>query len=223
MTNRLKVRPTKSTLLALRRQLVTLVHGHDLLERKRELLTSLVRQRLTRYRELRRSAGQALQDAYHWLSIAHMRMGGMQLRQAVLGLRPALTVHIRLRNSIGVEYPTVSVQSVSLQPVGLMGTDSSFDEARARMAALAELLAELGEAETALWRLLAEQRKTQKRVNALKYNVIPRYRSTIRYIESLLSEEERNSLFQLKVLGSLLEEPAAVRQITDAPSSRQTP
>ena len=91
------------------------------------------------------------------------------------------------------------------------------------MAALAELLAELGEAETALWRLLAEQRKTQKRVNALKYNVIPRYRSTIRYIESLLSEEERNSLFQLKVLGSLLEEPAAVRQITDAPSSRQTP
>lgn len=207
MTSRLKVPPTKSTLLALRRQLVTLVHGHDLLERKRELLTRLVRQRLTRYRELRRSTSQALQDAYHWLSLAHMRMGRMQLRQAVLGLRPALTVQIQLRNSIGVEYPTVSVQSVPLQPVGLMGTDSSFDEARARMSDLAELLAELGEAETALWRLLAEQRKTQKRVNALKYNVIPRYRSTIRYVESLLSEEERNALFQLKVLRSLLEEP----------------
>ena len=79
--------------------------------------------------------------------------------------------------------------------------------ARVRMAALAALLAELGEAETALWRLLAEQRKTQKRVNALKYNVIPRYRSTIRYVEALLSEEERNSLFQLKVLRNLLEEP----------------
>ena len=36
-----------------------------------------------------------------------------------------------------------------------------------------------------------EQRKTQKRVNALKYNVIPRYKTTISYIESALSEEER--------------------------------
>jgi V/A-type H+-transporting ATPase subunit D len=65
VTNRLKVRPTKSALLAARRELVTLVHGHDLLERKRELLTRLVRQRLTHYRELRRSASQAFQDAYH--------------------------------------------------------------------------------------------------------------------------------------------------------------
>ena len=48
--------------------------------------------------------------------------------------------------------------------------------------------------------MLAEQRKTQKRVNALKYNVIPRYRTTIRYIQSVLEEEERNTLFQIKVL-----------------------
>ena len=200
MTRLLKVRPTKSTLLGLRRELVTLLHGHDLLERKRELLTRLVRARLSQYRELRRSASRALQDAYHWLTIAHMRMGGTQLRQAVLGLRPSLAVHILPRSSIGVEYPSVSVQSEPLQPIGLMWTDSSFDEARARMAAIAVLLAQVGEAETALWRLLAEQRKTQKRVNALKYNVIPRYQSTIRYVESLLSEEERNALFQLQVL-----------------------
>jgi V/A-type H+-transporting ATPase subunit D len=200
MTSRLKVRPTKSTLLALRRELVTLLHGHDLLERKRELLSRLVRQRLSRYRDLRRSASRALQDAYHWLSIAHLRMGSTQLRQAVLGLQPSLSVHVLPRSNLGVEYPSVSVQSMPLQPIGLMWTDASFDEARVRMAAMAVLLAQLGEAETALWRLLAEERKTQKRVNALKYNVIPRYRSSIRYIESILSEEERNSLFQLKVL-----------------------
>ena len=47
---------------------------------------------------------------------------------------------------------------------------------------------------------MAEQRKTQKRVNALKYNIIPRYPATIRFIESALEEEERNTLFQIKVL-----------------------
>lgn len=200
MKKRLKVRPTKNTLLALRRQVVSLQHGHDLLERKRELLTRLVHQRLKKYRELRLTVSQELKEAYHWLAIAHMRMGSTQLRQAVLGLEPVMSVHILPRSSIGVEYPTVSVHSAPLLPIGLMWTDSSFDEARRRMTGIAMLLAQLGEAETALWRLLTEQRKTQKRVNALKYNVIPRYQATIQYIESALSEEERNTLFQLKVM-----------------------
>jgi V/A-type H+-transporting ATPase subunit D len=205
MKSRLKVRPTKSTLLSLRRQVLSLQHGHDLLERKRELLTRLVHQRLKSYRELRLTVHEALQGAYHWLSIAHMRMGSTQLRQAVLGLKPALSVYILPRSSIGVEYPTVTVESAPIQPVGLMWTDASFDEARQRMTDIAMLLAQLGEAETALWRLLTEQRKTQKRVNALKYNVIPRYQTTIRYIESALSEEERNTLFQLKVMRGQLD------------------
>jgi V/A-type H+-transporting ATPase subunit D len=200
MQDRLKVRPTKSTLLSLRRQVVSLQHGHDLLERKRELLTRLVHQRLHKYRELRQQVRDTLRASYHWLSIAHMRMGTTQLRQAVMGLKPALSIHILPRSSIGIEYPTVSVESAPLLPVGLMWTDASFDEARQRMAGLAALLAQLGEAETALWRLLTEQRKTQKRVNALKYNVIPRYHATIHYIEGVLSEEERNTMFQLKVM-----------------------
>lgn len=200
MKSRLKVRPTKSTLLALRRQVVALQHGHDLLERKRELLTRLVQQRLKSYRKLRLTVREALQHAYHWLSIVHMRMGSTQLHQAVLGLKPALSVYVLPRSSIGVEYPTVTVESTPIQPVGLMWTDASFDDARRCMTETAVLLAQLGEAETALWRLLTEQRKTQKRVNALKYNVIPRYRNTIRHIESSLSEEERNTQFQLKVM-----------------------
>jgi V/A-type H+-transporting ATPase subunit D len=213
MKSRLKVRPTKSTLLSLRRQVVALQHGHDLLERKRELLTRLVHQRLQKYRELRLTVREALLNAYHWLAIAHMRMGSTQLHQAVLGLSPALTVHILPRSSIGVEYPTVTVESTPLQPVGLMWTDASFDEARQRMSDTAMLLAQLGEAETALWRLLTEQRKTQKRVNALKYNVIPRYQTTIRHIESILSEEERNTQFQLKVMRGQMETAEGFREL----------
>jgi V/A-type H+-transporting ATPase subunit D len=135
------------------------------------------------------------------------------LHQAVLGLSPALTVHILPRSSIGVEYPTVTVESTPLQPVGLMWTDASFDEARQRMSDTAMLLAQLGEAETALWRLLTEQRKTQKRVNALKYNVIPRYQTTIRHIESILSEEERNTQFQLKVMRGQMETAEGFREL----------
>ena len=171
-----------------------------MLERKRELLTRLVYERLDQYRRMRTEVHAALREAYHWLALAQMRMGSQMLRQSAIGLAPALRVNILPRSSIGVEYPAVTAEALPLQPVGLMWTDASFDQARAKLANAALLLARLGEAETSLWRLLAEQRKTQKRVNALKYNVIPRYRGTIRYIQSALEEEERNTLFQIKIL-----------------------
>ncbi|MCR4347117.1 MAG: V-type ATP synthase subunit D [Sulfuricaulis sp.] len=200
MRDRLKIPPTKSALLGLRRQVKFLEQGHAMLERKRELLTRLVYERLDQYRKLRAEVRDGLKQAYRWLSLAHMRMGSQMLRQSALGLRPAIDLNILPRSSIGVEYPSVEATLLPLQPVGLMWTDASFDETRTRFAQMAVMLARLGEAETALWRLLDEQRKTQKRVNALKYNVIPRYRATIRFIQSALEEEERNTLFQIKVL-----------------------
>jgi len=196
----LKVPPTKSALLSLRRQVKFLRQGHDLLERKRELLTRLVYERLGQYRKLRVEVRAVLEKAYHWLAITHMRMGSHMLSQAALGLSPALSIEILPRSSVGVEYPSVTAEALPLQPVGLLWTEASFDETRIQMVEVTVLLARLGEAETALWRLLAEQRKTQKRVNALKYNIIPRYVDTIKFIESTLEEEERNTLFQMKVL-----------------------
>ena len=200
MQPRLKIPPTKSALLSLRRQVAFLEEGYNLLERKRELLTRLVYDRLAHYRKLRQRARTDLEEAYRWLAITHMRMGSRMLRQAGKGLAPALSVRILPRSSLGVEYPAVSAARLPLQPVSLLWTDTSFDETRRRLAELAVVLAELGESETSLRRMLAEQRKTQKRVNALKYNVIPRYRATIRFVQSALEEEERNTLFQIKVL-----------------------
>ena len=202
----IKAPPTKSTLLNLRKQERFLEQGHDLLERKRELLTRLVYERVGEYERLRDEAHQALLEAYRWLSIAQMRMGSRALNQAALGTKPTLTVDIIPRRALGVEYPAIRSESLPLQPVGLLGTDSSFDQTRLSLTRAATLLARLGEAEIALGRLLAEQRKAQKRVNALTYNIIPRYRNTIRYIRSVLEEEERNTLFQMKVLREQLHE-----------------
>ena len=107
MKGNLKVPPTKSALLALRRQVAFLQQGHDLLERKRELLTRLVYERLAQYRKLRKDVRAALEKAYRWLGITHMRMGSRMLRQAALGLQPGLSIRILPRSSVGVEYPSV--------------------------------------------------------------------------------------------------------------------
>ncbi len=196
----IKVPPTKNTLLKLKKQVRFLEEGHDLLERKRELLTRLVYERIGEYRRLRQEAEAAVAEAYRCLSITHLRMGSRGINQAALGSELALRVDILPRRSLGVEYPAVSAERLPLKPVGLLGTDASFDNTRSNLADLAVTLARLGEVEIALHRLMEEQRKAQKRVNALKYNIIPLYRRTIHFIQSSLEEEERNTLFQVKRL-----------------------
>jgi V/A-type H+-transporting ATPase subunit D len=197
---RLKLPPTRSALLQLGKQVKFLTQGHDMLEKKRELLTRVVQDRLKEYRELRKEAELKLEEAYRWVAICELRMGSQILRHASLALGQSVEVDITHRSSVGVEYPSVQAKTLPLQPVGLMWTDTSFDEARARMTELVAFLAKLGEAENALRRFVVEQRKTQKRVNALRYNIIPRYRATVSHIKQALEEDERSTLFQIKVL-----------------------
>ena len=200
MKTLLKVPPTKSSLLALKKQIVLLEEGYELLERKKEILTRLVYERLNFYRQLRQQTSTSLVESYRWLGITQMRMGSQNLRQIALRLKPALIVKILPRSNMGIEYPAIQVKKLPLEPVGLLSSDASLDETRSHLLDTVSLCAQLGEAEISLLRMLEEQRKTQKRVNALKYNVIPQHKDTIKYIETSLEEEERNTLFQMKVL-----------------------
>lgn len=198
--SRLRTAPTKSALLNLRKQVRFLEDGHALLERKRELLTRLVYQHIKEYQAKKSIAHEALRKAYRWLAIAQLRMGDRNIAQATLGAAPSIRMKVLPRRALGVQYPSVEASLISPQPVGLLGTDPSFDEARQAFSRASVHLAELAAVEMALLRLISEQRKAQKRVNALKYNIIPSYRRVIKRIGEALEEEERGTLFQIKRL-----------------------
>ena len=198
--SRLRTAPTKSALLNLRKQVRFLEDGHALLERKRELLTRLVYQHIKEYQEKKQIAHESLRKAYRWLSIAQLRMGDRSIAQATLGATPSISMKVLPRRSLGVQYPSVDASVVAPEPVGLLGTDPSFDEARRSFAQATVHLAALAAVEMALYRLISEQRKAQKRVNALKYNIIPSYVKVIKRIAEALEEEERGTLFQIKRL-----------------------
>ena len=200
MEDRLNIPPTKSALLEMQSRVDFLYEGYRLLERKRELLTRLVYEKLAEYKAMKHKAQHSLKTAYDSLSITQMRMGSSRIRQLALGMPRGVEGSILPRRNMGVQYPSVTITKLPLQPVGILGTDASLDETRLKLTDMAEKMALLSEVETALRRLLEEQRKTQKRVNALKYNVIPRFERTIKFIRDSLEEEERNTLFQIKVL-----------------------
>ncbi len=200
MKKLLNVPPTKNSLLELKKQTIILEEGYELLERKKEILTRLVYEKLKFYRQLRKQTRASLIESYRWLGITQMRMGSQNLRQIALRLKPALKIKILPRSNLGVEYPSIQINKLPLEPVGLLKSDASLDDTRSYLIDTVSLCAQLGEAELSLLRMLEEQRKTQKRVNALKYNVIPSHKDTIRFIESSLEEDERNTLFQIKIL-----------------------
>ncbi|MCB1774275.1 MAG: V-type ATP synthase subunit D [Gammaproteobacteria bacterium] len=198
--SRLRAAPTKSALLSLRKQVRFLEAGHALLERKRELLTRLVYEHIKEYQARKSAAQQSIATAYRWLSIAELRMGDRSIAQATLGATASVEMKVLPRRALGVQYPSVEARLIPPKPVGLLGTDPTFDEARHAFAEAAVHLAELATVEMALYRLISEQRKAQKRVNALKYNIIPSYQKVIKRIAEALEEEERGTLFQIKRL-----------------------
>ena len=62
------------------------------------------------------------------------------------------------------------------------------------------LITKMASIRTIAWRLALEVKKTQRRVNALDKMVIPQDRETVKYIEGVLEERERDNVFVMKSL-----------------------
>ncbi|MCK7490582.1 MAG: hypothetical protein MZW92_01455 [Comamonadaceae bacterium] len=151
-----------------------------MLERKRELLTRVVYERLGQYRELRVETRRKLAGR---LSLARHRPDAHGQPDAAPG-RPRASS--RRWISPCCRAPA-SASSIPPSPPrrcrcnrsGLMWTDASFDEARQRLVELTRHRSPAwGKPKPLCGGCSLEQRKTQKRVNALKYNIIPRFRAT---------------------------------------------
>jgi V/A-type H+-transporting ATPase subunit D len=66
-------------------------------------------------------------------------------------------------------------------------------------------LIKLAETETAMRRLGSEIQMNRRRVNALEQILIPELKSQAKYIKNAIEEREREDLFRLKKVKSILE------------------
>jgi V/A-type H+-transporting ATPase subunit D len=206
---RLRVAPTRSNLLNLRRTLELAREGHEILDRKREVLTTELLRVAHDAAIMQDKVWAELADAYRALETARLSMGREQLEWAALSVKETIDVDIRLHSIMGVALPVIEARGAPPEtPYGLGGTTVSLDEAAARFRQVLIEIPELSETITTVWRLARELQKTQRRVNALQYIFIPQYEETIAFIESTLEEREREETFRLKRLKSRGAEPA---------------
>jgi len=196
---RLDVAPTKSSLLALKRQLAFAEEGYDLLEQKRQILVFELMGRLDRAREAERAVDETLARAHEALRAAHLQAGSAAIEAAAGAVRMDHEVQIAMQPLMGLRLPRVTARCEEAGVrFGVQGTSAGTDVAMQRFVALLPVLADLAELQAAVVRLARELKKCQRRCNALSRIFIPNLRETIAYILGTLEERERESFVIFK-------------------------
>lgn len=191
--------PTKGNLLATKKSLALSRTGFDLLDRKRNILIREMMSLIGRAAKIQDEIDNTYEEAYAALQKANITLG----ISAELSLTVPLdsNLNVAYRSVMGVEIPMVSLDTVSIPiPFGLNSTNIELDNAYNKFNDVKRLTAELAEVENSVYRLADAIKKTQKRANALKNIMIPRFEATVKSITDALEEKDREEFSRLKVI-----------------------
>lgn len=207
---KINVPPTRSNLIRIKQDLTFAKEGYEILNRKREVLTTELISMSKNAEELQSKVWTLLAEAYAAMENAQLKMGRERVEWAALAANKTVEVTLKFRGIMGVAVPNIeSSGAPSEMPYSLGDTAAALDEATAKFAEVTKLIPELSMVMTTVWRLAGELRKTQRRVNALQYIFIPEYEETVRFIVSSLEEREREDTFRLKLLKTRSEKAEA--------------
>jgi V/A-type H+-transporting ATPase subunit D len=198
---KINVAPTRSNLIRIRKELQFSKEGYEILNRKREVLTTELIQMAHKAEELQNQVWKLLAEAYTAMDKAQLNMGRERVEWAALAPNKTVEVQLKFRGIMGVSIPVIESKGAPPEMLYSLGdTNASLDEASSGFAKVTKLIPELSMVMTTVWRLATELRKTQRRVNALQYIFIPEYEETVSFIVSSLEEREREDTFMLKLL-----------------------
>ena len=194
-----QVFPTKGNLIKIKKSLELARTGFDLLDRKRNILVRETMALIDTAKEIQSLINVTYAKAYEALQEANITLGLVDEMAAAVPIENG--VSISYRSVMGVEIPSVALDANPRKNYfGYQRTSVQLDEAYARFDDVKRLTARLAEIENSVYRLAQGIRKTQKRANALKNIMIPRFSGQVKFITDALEEKEREEFSRLKVI-----------------------
>jgi len=194
-----KVTPTKANLLKYKGSLKFAKKGYELLDRKRTVLIREMMSFIDKASELQGKIEREFKAAYDDLRLANITMGTESVEELAQSMEEEKDFEIIFKSVMGVETPIIKrIDNPISTQYGFYRTNPVFDKAVLDFVNIGKLIYELAEVENSVYRLAMEIKKTQKRANALDKIQIPKYESTIKYIDDVLEEKEREDFFRLK-------------------------
>ena len=201
-----KVLPTKIELIRTRRSLQTANRVRKVLDDKREVLLKRLDEMIQQASGAREEIWQPLSDAYRSLYDAYLKLGPLRLEGIASNTPAMVETEIAVRRVVDVDVPSLKLTEKEVgMTYGFADSNVAVDRASREMRKVLPSIFKAAEFENAIFRLAKELERTQRLLNALEYMIIPRYESSIRYIQQTLEEREREEFVRLKHVKKVLE------------------
>ncbi len=192
--------PTKGNLMAAKKSYSLSKLGFELLDRKRNILIREMTSLIERAEEIQENIDKIYSKAFNMLHKANIALGVCE--ELSLAVPVESRLELSFRSVMGVEIPIVNFtdrENIDI-PFGLFNSNSDLDKAYVCFREVRRLTVKLAEVESSAYLLANAIKKTQKRANALKNIMIPRFEGIIRSITEALEEKEREEFSRLKVI-----------------------
>jgi V/A-type H+/Na+-transporting ATPase subunit D len=196
------VSPTRINLIQTKKTLKLAESGREVLERKRDILIRELRSSIFEAERAREELLAALAKAYQSLKDANAAKGSEAVDNVALASSSEANYLFNYKSIMGVTVPNIEFQSKSnVKPnYGFASTSVELDTAFKQFYNVLELIADLARAEGTTFQIANDVRRTQRRVNALNYVLIPRYSSIAKSIELALEEKDREEFVRTKII-----------------------
>ncbi len=193
--------PTKGNLIRAKGTLSLSKQGYELLDKKRNILVREMMGLIERAGIIQERIHRLYQEAYEALQSANISIGIAEVEQLGFAVPEERSVKVKVRSIMGVEIPTIDIEPYDLKPrYGFSRANLALDIAYRRFEEVKHMTVEYAEVENAVYRLAGNIRKTQKRANALKNIMIPRFEKITRDIQDFLDEKDREEFTRLKMI-----------------------
>ena len=194
--------PTKGNLILAKNTLALCKQGYELMDKKRNVLIHAIMELNAQAKDIQESIERVFSQAYAALQKANIEMGISNVERFSFGVPRENTIRIKSRSIMGVEIPLAEYDNSTRNTpnFGFGNTFSSLDEAYQKFNEVKDLTITLASIENSAYRLAINIRKTQKRANALKNIMIPKYEQLVKNISETLEEHDRDEFTRLKVI-----------------------
>lgn len=193
--------PTKGNLMNFKKSLALAKNGYELLDRKRNILIREMMTLIDHANAIQEKIDGAYEEAYIALQTANISNGFCEDISNAVPIENGLKLDSR--SVMGVEIPILTMdenENYNYLHYGTRTTNSAVDKVYILFTRVKELTVELAEIENSVYRLAVSIKKTQKRANALKNIMIPRFEETVKFITDALDEKDREEFSRLKVI-----------------------
>ncbi|NWG10981.1 V-type ATP synthase subunit D [Candidatus Bathyarchaeota archaeon] len=199
------VHPTRLELLRLKRRRGIAQGIVDILKKDYDTLVMALFDLVRQVPSLRSKMRDTLAEAYTSFIEAQMIVGSRMIEEVSLVCEP---VDLDIESSVGkkvlgLELPVLQFteKTVTHNPrFNILDTPAKLDESNQKIVEALDYIIKLAEAEASMKEILDVMSVKKRQINRIQYKVLPQLDASIRYVELILEETERQDAIRVRVL-----------------------